>query len=301
MSRPHVIVIGGGLAGLSAALRSADEGLEVTLVEARGRLGGATWSRERGGLHVDNGQHVFLRCCTAYRELIDRLGVTDRTTLQERLDVAVVSPDGRAARLRSVGLPAPLHLAASVLRFSYLRPLERLRAATAARELAALDLRDPALDEQDFASWLRARGQSPMAIRAFWDLLVVATLNTTSDGASLALATKVFQTGLFDGAHSADIGWSRVPLQQLHADPAERELERLGARIIRGKRVLAIETAATAGTPRTTRTWPGPMAVRLEDGTLAGDAVIVAVPHGDAAPHAAGRRGRRQQVSGRAR
>ena len=59
MSAPHVVVIGAGLAGLGASLRCADEGLRVTLLEARRRLGGATWSLQRGGLWVDNGQHVF--------------------------------------------------------------------------------------------------------------------------------------------------------------------------------------------------------------------------------------------------
>ena len=68
MSR--VVVVGGGLAGISAALDCADAGAEVTLVEVRRRLGGAAYSFERDGLQMDNGQHVFLRCCTAYRGLL---------------------------------------------------------------------------------------------------------------------------------------------------------------------------------------------------------------------------------------
>ena len=48
---------------------SADAGRAVTLLERRPRLGGAAFSFRRGELTIDNGQHVFLRCCTAYREL----------------------------------------------------------------------------------------------------------------------------------------------------------------------------------------------------------------------------------------
>jgi phytoene dehydrogenase-like protein len=68
----RVIVIGGGLAGITAALDAAAAGATVTLLESRGRLGGRAYSFTRDGLTVDNGQHVFLRCCTAYRTFADR-------------------------------------------------------------------------------------------------------------------------------------------------------------------------------------------------------------------------------------
>jgi len=69
-SQPHVVVVGGGLAGISAALACADAGAGVTLLEKRSRLGGLTWSFTHDGLQVDNGQHVFLRCCTAYLDFL---------------------------------------------------------------------------------------------------------------------------------------------------------------------------------------------------------------------------------------
>ncbi|MBX6372555.1 MAG: FAD-dependent oxidoreductase, partial [Acidothermus sp.] len=78
-----VVVIGGGLAGLAAAIAAADDGWRVTVVETRPRLGGLThsFSRDIAGsaAEIDNGQHVFLRCCTAYRAFLHRLGVADRT------------------------------------------------------------------------------------------------------------------------------------------------------------------------------------------------------------------------------
>ena len=77
-----VAVVGGGLAGLAAAIACADGGAEVTLYEARSRLGGATFSFERNGLELDNGQHVALRCCTAYLGFLRRIGSDDLLPLQ---------------------------------------------------------------------------------------------------------------------------------------------------------------------------------------------------------------------------
>ena len=96
MSPPRVVVIGGGLSGISAALTLADAGSEVTLLERRQRLGGLTWSFWRNGLSFDNGQHVFLRCCSAYLEFLERIGATDAVYLQPRLDIPVLSPEGHA-------------------------------------------------------------------------------------------------------------------------------------------------------------------------------------------------------------
>ena len=80
-SRPRVAVVGGGLAGLAAGLACADAGAAVTLFEAKRWLGGLTASFERDGLTIDTGQHVFLRCCTAYREFL-REHLTDGRPLR---------------------------------------------------------------------------------------------------------------------------------------------------------------------------------------------------------------------------
>ena len=77
----RAVVVGGGLAGITAATALAQAGHQVTLLEAKPRLGGATMSFTRDGLVIDTGQHVFLRCCTAYRGLLTRLGMTGSPTL----------------------------------------------------------------------------------------------------------------------------------------------------------------------------------------------------------------------------
>lgn len=240
-----VAVVGGGLAGIAAALRCADAGYQVTLLEARPTLGGLTHSFRRGELNVDNGQHVFLRCCTAYQALLRRLDVIDRVTVQRRLAIPVHSPHlSEPAWLRRNGLPAPLHLGDSVLRYRPLGLGDRLRFAGAALALRGVDPDDPASDAKSFGQWLAAHGQSARAVATLWDLVGVATLNAPAESASLGLAATVFQLGLLTDAAAADIGWSRVPLRQLHGEPARRCLDAAGVRVLLGSKVTGLHSRA---------------------------------------------------------
>ncbi|MYQ76095.1 MULTISPECIES: hydroxysqualene dehydroxylase HpnE [unclassified Streptomyces] len=234
-TRPsRAVVIGGGLAGVTAALRLADAGLDVTLLEGRPRLGGLAFSFRRGELTVDNGQHVYLRCCTAYRWFLNRVDGTRLAPLQNRLDVPVLDvgrPAGpRLGRLRRNALPVPLHLAAGLAGYPHLSLAERAGVARAALALGRLDPDDPALDAEDFGSWLARHGQSPRTIEALWDLVGVATLNATAPNASLGLAAKVFKTGLLSDAGAADIGWAAVPLGDIHDTMSRKALDSAGVR-----------------------------------------------------------------------
>jgi hydroxysqualene dehydroxylase len=272
MPEPDVIVVGGGLAGIAAALRLADGGRAVALIEGRPRLGGAAFSFRRGDLSIDNGQHVFLRCCAAYRWLLDRLGVADQVVLQPRLDIPVLRADGRSARLRRLpGVPAPLHLSAALGGYGLLAPADRLRAVRGALALRALDPADPALDGQTLGGFLRRHGQNDATIACLWGIIAVATLNIDPDEASLALAAKVFRTGLLDHASASDVGYAGVPLGELHSAAAQRALAASGVEVLLGDRVESVEpgwvvrTRGTAGP----RSWVA-------------DAVVLATPHRDA-------------------
>ena len=268
LSAPRVAVIGGGLAGIAAALDCADGGAEVTLLESRRRLGGAAYSFARDGLCADNGQHVFLRCCTAYRGFLSRIGAEDLTVLQDRMSIPVMSPRGRMGWLRRTGLPAPLHLAGSLARYPFLGPLDRVRAVRAALALSRLDPEDPKLDRHTFGEWLAEHGQSSAAVESLWNLIALPTLNLDAAQASLALAVKVFRTGLLSNRAAADVGYARVPLSELHAEPALRALEHAGALV-----------HVRAPIRRIARTDGDGFDVVAEDGTGHADAVVVAVPH----------------------
>ena len=285
---PEIVVVGGGLAGMAAALSCADSGARVTLVEKRARLGGLTWSFTHDGLTMDNGQHVFLRCCTAYLDFLDRVGSAGDVHVQGRLDVAVVR-DGRTAVLRRDRLRAPLHLARSLLSYSLVPWAERARIGLAAAALARLDLDDPGLDEETFEHWLVRHHQGPAAISHLWELICLATVNLPASRASLAMAAKVFQTGLLTDASAGDIGWSTVPLGQLHGARGEAALAKAGVAVHKGEQVQAVAPlhptgpgdagAGEAGAGEAGGGGTARYVVRTATGELTADAVVVALPH----------------------
>ncbi len=276
-----VVVVGGGLAGIAAALECADRGARVTLIERRRNLGGLTWSFRHGDIWVDNGQHVFLRCCDEYLRFLDRIGGAGDAEMPGSLDIPVVSPGKGGTpvvgRLRRTNLPAPLHLAGSLLRYPHLSVSDRLRLGVAVVALRRLRLDDPALDRVTFGTWLAQHHQSAESVEAVWDLITVPTVNLAAAQASLAMAAKVFKTGLLEDRRAADIGWSRVPLGQLHGEHAAEALRSAGVEVRLGERVVDVRpTPSLDHHPR------GGFAVAGDGWELEADAVVVALPHEEA-------------------
>ncbi|MDX6645308.1 MAG: hypothetical protein QOK40_1035 [Miltoncostaeaceae bacterium] len=263
---PRVVVCGGGLAGIAAACEASRLGARATLVERRPFLGGKAFSflDPEAGVEVDNGQHVFLGCCTAYVGLLRLLGTIGMTELQGRLDAPVRDREGRTGALRAGPLPAPLHLGPSFVAYPHLGAREKARAAGALALLAGMGPRARAgLDDVTFRDWLRDHGQGERTIERFWDLIVLPTCNDRSDRVSAALAAFVFVEGLLRTRGGSAIGWPRVGLTRL-VDPAAR-------------RFLASHDGIVLSGRAVARAGPG--AVELADGErLEADAVVLALP-----------------------
>ncbi len=219
----RIAVVGAGLAGLAAALELKDAGAQVELFERSRLLGGRATSFEIDGREVDNGQHVFLACCTEFVAFARRVGMEGRLHLQERFDALVLARDGTSGHLRAADLPAPFHLLASFSRYPHLSLGGKLRVGRAlASALLAKTTSTPATNGRTFEEWLERSGQDAQTRKAFWDPFFIPALNAPFVRVSLADAMFVLSTAFLSEPGAARFGFSTVPLAHLARAAADR-------------------------------------------------------------------------------
>ncbi len=214
----HVVVVGGGLAGLAAATALAARGVKVTVLESRPRLGGRASSivdRETGQT-IDNCQHVAMGCCTNFFHWCETIGCRDLFERQERLFfVGPPRSSGRPtiARFEATSWPAPLHLAAALKGFDWLSFRDRQLMQVAIGNLIASKFNS---QDESVASWLARQGQSENLVESYWKPVLISALSDTLDRLSLKYARKV----LVDGFVKHRAGWEvwipKVPLDELY-------------------------------------------------------------------------------------
>ncbi len=217
MAKGSVAVVGAGLAGLSAALELADAGFDVEVFERSRLLGGKATSFTVGDAEIDNGQHVYLGCCSEFLDFVGRVGMSSELYLQERFEVLMLRRGDRPSLLRARSWPAPYHLLPALLGYRYLGWPAKLQVA---RGIAEARRRNGA--KGSFADWLRRHGQGEEARRAFWEPFLVPALNAPLEDVSADSALFVISTAFAESPRSACIGFSRVPLARIAEEAARR-------------------------------------------------------------------------------
>ncbi|MGA8099237.1 MAG: squalene--hopene cyclase [Candidatus Cybelea sp.] len=262
-------VVGGGLAGLSAALPLKEAGARVELFERSRLLGGRATSFEIDGVEVDNGQHVFLACCEQFIGFARSVGMERELRLQDRFDARILSRDGRSGRLRSGALRAPFHLLESFATYPFLTLREKLSIARALASVLRRSGQARSKDDETFEQWLQSHGQGLGERRAFWDPFFVPALNAPYDRVAAADAIFVLQTAFLRDAGAARFGFSKVPLAHL-ASAAAAKLDAVHT----STAVLAVDAIDIDGV-----TLSSGVTLSLSKGdTAAFDAVVLAVP-----------------------
>ncbi|HUB24080.1 MAG TPA: hydroxysqualene dehydroxylase HpnE [Tepidisphaeraceae bacterium] len=238
---PKVLVVGGGLAGMAAAVALESAGISVTLIEARRTLGGRAGSFQdpQTGEILDNCQHVLLGCCTNLIDFYKRIDALSLIRFERTIHF--LGPDGRRWDLTGTpGLPAPLHLGLAFARFGLLTLRQRRQVAEAM--IAILSQPHPDIP---LSQWLAEHGQDDELIRRLYDPIVISGLNEQTRISSAAYALKIFHDSLLINSRGFLFGLPTCPLGKLYGRLPLRDLRlgvRLGELIFEGRRFTAAKT-----------------------------------------------------------
>jgi squalene-associated FAD-dependent desaturase len=228
------VVVGGGFAGLSAAVRLTGAGFRVLVLEARARLGGratAFADRETGEL-VDNGQHVLLGCYHDTFAFLRAVGADANVTPAPRLSVTMFDREGHRSTLRCPRLPSPFHLIGGVLSWEALSWRDKV----AVLRMAAPLRRSPDAFSGTVTEWLVRHGQTPHLRELLWEPLALAALNQSPDTAAAAPFVRVLAEMFGGDASAAAIVLPNRPLHLMYAEPARAYIERNGGSVRTGAR-----------------------------------------------------------------
>ena len=228
----RVAVVGGGLAGLAAALDLVDAGAAVTVHEARPTLGGAVQTLpEREGdpkPPPDNGQHIALGCFSEYLRLLDRIG--ERFAYRRtRLALPVIAEDGTASSIKP-SLPA-------LVGYGHLPLRDRVRIPVVTARCRGAKPRPG----ETFGALLRRLGASDAAVDRFWDVFMRPALNLRCDEMDAAAGLFTVRTALLGPRGNADLVLPIRPLGEMHGDAAGRALAAAGATVLVDARVESLD------------------------------------------------------------
>ena len=263
-----VVIVGGGLSGLAAAVQLSSRRIPVLLLEQRKSLGGRAYSflDESTGTVIDNGQHVLIAGYAHTMEFLETIGTRDRLAVQRTPELVFHHPERGFCSFRLPILPTPMHLLGGIMTTGLFGVPDKLRMLRAGGALRSFRAEAPV--GMTVEAWLDSHGQSPETKRSFWEPLAVAIMNEHIGVASAHVFIRALRTAFLSGARGSALAIPTVGLSDLYVEPARAFIEREGGVVRCGADVVAslVEEEHVAG-------------VRIREGeTIPCSALILAVP-----------------------
>lgn len=269
-----VLVIGGGLAGLSAAVQLSSHGFSVTLIEQKQRLGGRTYSFSHAetGDEVDNGQHLMMGCYHATLKYLELIGKNGTVEIQKNLSIVFRNEGRPSSILHTSSLPAPFNVLSGLLRLQSLSFADRLALLRVGIQLIIRNPdTDPYLCSVTVAQWLQDLKQPETNKKYLWDIIAIGALNDSTERISAALFVKVLKSAFFGSRKNSSMVIPKKGLTPVLVDGAADMIVKKGGRILLNTSIRRIEQQNDTIT-----------SVELENGeTIRPKAVISAVPYFD--------------------
>jgi squalene-associated FAD-dependent desaturase len=228
-----ILILGGGFAGLAAAVDLAAAGKRVLVLERRNFLGGRAYSFTDPvtGDVVDNGQHLMMGCYQHTLDFIRKIGATDKLKFQENPRVDFLHDTEGHASFRCPPVPAPWHLLAGLSKLQTIGWKDRLRALRVGLEMRSLNGTRSRLADITVREWLNEMGQTERMQQRFWDLMALATLNETPERASADMFAEVIERAFMRTKRDSQMVISRTGLSDLYTTDAQKFIEARGGEV----------------------------------------------------------------------
>jgi squalene-associated FAD-dependent desaturase len=237
-----VIVIGGGLSGLSAAVDLCSHGHKVTVLEQKHRCGGRAYSYvdKKTRDTVDNGQHLLMGCFKNTKHFFEMIGSLSKLNIQRNLEVTFHHREKGFVTFRCPSLPGPFHLVAGILRLYTLTLRDRLRLLSLLAKVGAQNKRGLIKDGMTVDEWLTSYKQTEECKENFWNVIATATLNEDPQQASALLFLKVLREAFLNGRGGSVLMIPNKGLSDLYVDDAQRYIRKHGGQVINRTRVRRV-------------------------------------------------------------
>jgi len=207
-----VCVIGGGIAGLSAAVFLAEENFNVTLFEKRQSLGGRLCSYFDRTLncYFDNGQHLLIGAYDSTFLFLDIIGAKENFKFQSRLRIPFLLPNGNETLFQLPKQNNKLSAALSFLNLKTLSILDRFKIISMLYKLQRIDS-DEYL-EKSVVDFLTENNQSKVSQERFWNIIAISTLNCSPCDASAKMFIDVLKVIFLTGTQKSILVIPKIDL-----------------------------------------------------------------------------------------
>jgi hydroxysqualene dehydroxylase len=243
MNKLDILIIGGGLSGLSAAVELCARGHKVLVLEQHRYCGGRAYSfiDAASGDAVDNGQHVMMGCYHATRRYLHTIGTDHLTILQPTLQIRFLHPSKKLISFVCPQLMAPFHVLGGLMRFKVLPLNNRIELLTVGKELLCTSTsREQKLDTLTAEEWLAKLGQSNLSRKFLWDVITIGALNNHPKNVSALMLFRVLRASLLGKRKHSSFLLPRAGLSDVLVNPAVEFIRRNGGDVLLGKEVSNI-------------------------------------------------------------
>ncbi len=235
----RVIIVGGGWAGLAAAIELGRHKIPVIVLESAKQLGGRARSVHLEKLHIDNGQHMLVGAYESILKCLHRIGINESDVLERQpLSLQWLRPNGNPVSLNTLKLPAPLHLAWALFRAKGLSLSDRLSALNFCRHLQKINF---TLEiDCSVESLFKKHHQSSEVIKAIWEPLCLGALNTQIHEASAQIFLRTLGDSFNHSRKDSDILLTKKDLGSIFPEPASDYIETHHGSVRLGQRVTEL-------------------------------------------------------------